>query len=193
MKENVARCIDNSLKNEISRKLNEIYGTNNAVKVTFVESYSLDANLPAETKIDALNSNHFYVYLNMNMLPFSSKEFTSAVILHEMIHCNISYNNYFGRDQQHVQMATIEYVNTVISALKELHPNMQTPNGGLDEREQHFQALGLLGFETLEPGKKYLAYYQAILNHFGLKAGKVGAIGLGHQRGVENYGKKCDN
>ncbi|HET8688226.1 MAG TPA: hypothetical protein VFM18_16460, partial [Methanosarcina sp.] len=114
----------NSINNVIGNMLQNMFGASPLINVRFRESYNLSNSVDGTADISGTSQRiDVLVRLNGNVLPFSSREYAVATILHESLH---AINMASGVDAlirgDHIDLAVM--VNEIRTSLMQIFPNL---------------------------------------------------------------------
>ncbi|MEL7005250.1 MAG: hypothetical protein AAFN93_21330, partial [Bacteroidota bacterium] len=131
--------LNNQLDIELTTTIQTIFADNNfQANIVFSDKRALDA--PSSHLVTQFNPFGSTIYIDRDRVENSSKEYITSLIIHEVMHSYISYND-ISRNQlfQHFDMAS-QYLEWIASAIKSLHPSLSN---------QQANALSLRGFNDL--------------------------------------------
>lgn len=135
----VNNAISESMTNEISTLIKNIYNVSDNINLTIDQVNYLDGSVDAiadgyTTPTGSLNID---ISFNGNTIPYSSQEYIMATLYHEFLHAILFHRGIISGNQ-HEPIAT-GYINILANALREHFPNLSVIDatrlawGGLQE------------------------------------------------------------
>lgn len=139
--------MDKNLNNKISEIIQNIFNKNDKVNITFKE-YTDPSAGPARTEVPDRRNGVFNETINLNLAHFngSSQEFAAIVMVHEVLHAYMNYDNkyYLNQLAQHQDIAE-RYVYEIKNLILNIYP-------GMDEKDAYAIILNGLK-DALGPSK----------------------------------------
>jgi hypothetical protein len=124
IRQQVDNAIAESVANEISTLVRNIYNINEIINLEFNQANYLDPEVDAITDGYRTSSGSLFIDItfNENILPTASKEYIMTTIYHELLHAVLFYNG-IPTGQQHEPMAN-QYISALTASLIEHFPNL---------------------------------------------------------------------
>ena len=117
----------NRLTNEIGSILQNLFGDNNTITLTFIQDDNLtdDKGIPVKGSSSQINNNNYITKLNNTVLKDYSPESQTLTIMHEVLHNSfkILYNEQ-KNPNDHTRMLT-DYIEKLASSLENLYPELK--------------------------------------------------------------------
>ncbi len=121
MHETVDKVLDPNGINRLQYALYNLFNSSTFLNLNISQSSSI-SDYGTTTAITRSGITNINITLNDQILPGSSKEFTAAVVIHEVLHAYM-FANGLTANMQHEAMA-VSYINQVSGLLKSLYPNL---------------------------------------------------------------------
>lgn len=120
--DNVTTVLNVNGINKLQVAIANLFGTSATLNLTVTQSSSINDYGITSPPITSNGITNISMVLNDQSLPGASKEFTSAVIIHETIHAYM-FANGLTSSMQHEAMA-VSYINQISSILQSIYPNL---------------------------------------------------------------------
>ncbi|MDB5086838.1 MAG: hypothetical protein JWR09_832 [Mucilaginibacter sp.] len=122
------KLIKNNLNGEIANIINDVFGSSDKVNITFSEENNPSHQYPAITTGYPPSNGIFNTTTTLNLAQIGegSQEYKTIVMVHEVLHAYMDYNNqYFGNQlKQHKEIAQ-KYVNDIKIFVQGLYPTLK--------------------------------------------------------------------
>ena len=116
--------LNNDLSGKVASIINDVFNSSDRVNLTFNE-FTDPNGKPAKSDPATLNNGVYNetIQLNLSLIKGSSKEFATIIMVHEILHAYMNYNNQFRylQLQQHQEMAE-KYVADMKGFVQQLYP-----------------------------------------------------------------------
>lgn len=120
---NIQFAIGHDMNNTISKTINQLFGSTDAINLEFTQSYTMSNDVAGDASgFKSGTVTTVVIRLNANVLPYASKEYTSATIFHEAIHAILRLNGTSGSFDHTTMAAT--YITKMQNAMLEMYPTL---------------------------------------------------------------------
>lgn len=118
----------NRLTNEIGGILQNVFGENNNITLTFKQDDNLkdDEGTPVAGKaLKSIDGKNYSIYLNSSLLNQYSQESQTLTIMHEVLHNYFFAENFSKIPNGHTRMLN-DYINQMSKSLEDLYPQLKS-------------------------------------------------------------------
>lgn len=118
----------NKLTNAIGGILQNVFGENNNITLTFKQDDNLkdkEGTPVAGQALKSIDGKNYSIYLNSSLLNQYSQEFQTLTIMHEVLHNYFFAENFSKIPNGHTRMLN-DYINQMSKSLEDLYPQLKS-------------------------------------------------------------------
>ena len=118
----------NKLTNAIGGILQNVFGENNNITLTFKQDDNLkdeEGTPVAGHALKSIDGKNYSIYLNSSLLNQYSQEFQTLTIMHEVLHNYFFAENFSKIPNGHTRMLN-DYINQMSKSLEDLYPQLKS-------------------------------------------------------------------